>query len=133
MNNFSTLFEPNYTILTFLMIKTFFYVEAIGVLGLIRAMVATGPSRWAALGAFVLALTGVAAKYVPPVVGLTGSDIGRSAAQVVNAGGGMALPLGVSLVLALSALLKGRRWWLLDAAHLLGATLFFGLWGYTLL
>lgn len=115
------------------MIKTFFYIEFVGVLGLLRAIVATRGARWAAFGSFILALVGVAAKYVPPVMGLTGTEIGRSAAQIINAGGGMALPIAVSLVFALSAFLPGRRWWILDALHLLGALIFGGLWAYSIL
>ncbi len=136
MSNFSTLFEPNYTILTFLMIKTFFFIEVIGALALIRVFVASGPSRRAALGAFVLALIGVAAKYVPPLAGLTGTEPARIAAMIVNqgviqAGSGMALPIAVSALFALSWHLEGRRWWTLVAIHLVAALAFFGHWIYT--
>jgi hypothetical protein len=55
VSNFSTLLEPNYTILTFLMIKTFFYIEFIGILSLIRIFVSRGPSRWAAFAALSIA------------------------------------------------------------------------------
>mgnify|MGYP000642763196 CR=1 FL=1 len=120
------------------MIKTFFYVELIGILALLRCIVGTGPSRGAAFAAFGVALVGVSAKYVPPLAGLTGTDIGRVAANVVNqgvisAGSGMALPLIVTLLFALSWRMQGRRWWALDALHALAALVFFGLWIYTLL
>ena len=137
MNNFSTLFEPNYTILTFLTIKTFFYIEIIGALALIRAFVATGPSRLVACAAFLVALIGVAAKYIPPLAGLSGEMPGRIASQIVNqgfitAGSGMALPFAVSILFAMSWRMQGHRWWALDALHLLCALGFFGLWLYTL-
>lgn len=138
LNNFSTLFEPNYTILTFLMIKTFFYVECIGVLALIRSFSARGSSRLAALAALLVTLVGVAAKYGPALAGLIGTEIGRTADLIVKAGllqegSGMVLPLAVSALFGLSALLPGRRWWVLDALHLIAALGFFGLWTYTLL
>ncbi|MGB7319048.1 MAG: hypothetical protein WBC85_13870 [Planktotalea sp.] len=133
MSNFSTFFEPNYTILTFLMIKTFFYVEVIGALALVRVFVARGPSRRAALVAVMIALIGIGAKYIPPLAGLTGSEAARVASFIVNqgvieAGSGMALPIAVSAAFALSWHLEGRRWWGLDAAHLIMALAFFGLW-----
>ena len=136
MGNFSTLFEPNYTILTFLMFKTFFYVELIGGLALLRVFTAKGPSRIAAYITFIIALIGVAAKYVPPLAGLTGTDIGRVASQIVNqgvldAGSGMALPIIVSVFFLMSSRMRGRRWWGLDAVHFIIALCFFGLWIYT--
>lgn len=137
MDSFSTLFEPNYTILTFLMIKTFFFIEFVGGLALVRLFTAVGPSRIAALAALLTALIGIAAKYVPPLAGLTGSAPARLAAQIVNQGilhqgSGMALPFAVSALFALSWRLQGRRWWGLDALHALAALCFFGLWIYTL-
>jgi hypothetical protein len=111
LTNLSTLLEPNYTLLTFLAIKTFAYVEIIGLLGLIRAIGAAGTSRWMGLGAFILAITAVAAKYGPALTGLTGTEIGNTAAHLINA---------------------GRKHWLLDAVHALCACAFFGLWIYTL-
>ena len=136
MSNFSTLFEPNYTILTFLMIKTFFYIEVIGALALTRCFVARGPSRLFALGSLGIALLGVAAKYVPPLAGLTGSEPARIASLIVNqgvldAGSGMALPIAVSALFAMSWRAQGRRWWALDALHLCAALCFFGLWVFT--
>lgn len=138
VNNLSTLFEPNYTILTFLMIKTFFYIETIGAFALICTLIATGPSRLMSFGTFLLALIGVAAKYIPPLAGLTGEMPGRIAAYIVNqgiitSGSGMALPIAVSILFALSWRLRGHRWWALDALHLICALGFFGLWIYTLL
>lgn len=117
------------------MFKTFFYVEIIGVLALIRVFSSKSPSRIAALLAFVVALIGVAAKYVPPLAGLTGTDIGRIASHIVHlgvfeAGSGMALPILVSVIFMMSWRMMGRRWWLLDAFHLLMALSFFGLWVY---
>jgi len=118
------------------MIKTFFYVEVIGALALIRGFSAKSTSRLLALLALFVALIGVAAKYVPPLAGLTGTDIARYAAQIVNQGvlqdgSGMALPLVVSLLFAASWRAAGRRWWMLDAIHLVCACAFFGLWAYT--
>lgn len=133
MSNLETLLQPNYTILTFLMIKTFFYTELIGLLGLIRALSASRASAWAGAGAFLIGAIAIAAKYVPRLANLTGTEIARSAAHVVNAGEGMALPLAATLILALSAILPGRRWWGIDALHVICAAIFFGLWGYTLL
>lgn len=120
------------------MIKTFFFIEFIGLLAILRIFTAKGPSRIAALAAFLVALIGVAAKYVPPLAGLIGTEIGRIAAQIVNqgvisAGSGMALPILVSVLFALSWRMEGRRWWGLDALHGIAVVAFFGLWVYTLL
>ena len=138
VSNFSTLFEPNNTILTFLMIKTFFFIEVIGALALLRIFVAKGPSRLAALATVVIAFIGIAAKYVPPIAGISGTEVGRMASLILNqgvfkAGSGMALPVIVSLLFALSYRLQGRKWWRLDHLHLLCALGFFGLWVYTLI
>ena len=120
------------------MIKTFFYIEVIGALALVRIFVAKGPSRIAALATVVIALIGIAAKYVPPIAGLNGTGIGRMTSLILNqgifnAGSGMALPVLVSLLFALTYRLQGRKWWGLDLLHLLCALGFFGLWAFTLL
>jgi len=131
-------FEPNYTILTFLMIKTFFYVEAIGVLGFIRFLSARRASRVFAALTVITALIALAAKYIPPLAGLTGTEPARYADMVLKAGvhstgDGMVLPAAATVFFAISALAPGRRWWLLDALFVLAALGFFGLWTYTLL
>lgn len=118
------------------MFKTFFYVELIGLLAVIRVFTAKGPSRIAAALTLFIALIGVAAKYVPPLAGLTGSEIASIASKVVNqgvleAGSGMALPIIVSVFFLMSSRMKGRRWWALDAIHFVIALSFFGLWIYT--
>lgn len=120
------------------MIKTFFYVEFVGLLALLRVFSASGSSRLAALLAFCVALIGIAAKYVPPLAGLMGTDLARYADHIVNSGvlrdgSGMALPLVVSLLFAVSAFLPGRRWWALDFVFAIAATGFWGLYVYTLL
>lgn len=131
-------FEPNYTILTFLMIKTFFYVEGIGALGLIRAITATGLSRMFAFLTVVISVAAIAAKYVPPLAGLSGSEPAQIAdgflkAGIFMQGDGMVLPVLVTALFALSAFVRGRRWWMLDGVFALAALGFFGLFGYTLL
>lgn len=133
----STFFEPNQTLLTFFIIKTFFFIELIGCLALIRVFTSSRASRHAALGALLLAAVGIAAKYVPPLAGITAPEILRIASQITNLGifksqSGMALPICVSLLFALSWCLEGRRWWGLDALHALAAAGFFSLWIYTL-
>jgi len=134
MNDF---LEPNYTILTFFLFKTFFFVEIVGALAIVRIFTASGPSRRAATGAAVLALLTIAAKYGPPIVGITDPDILRATSRITNqglfyAGSGMALPICVSVMFGWSWFLDGRRWWMLDALHLLVALSFFSLWIYTL-
>lgn len=128
MNNFASAFEPNYIVLAFLMAKTFFYIELIAALSLVRAFAAKSAARSAALAAFTVAIAGVMAKYLPAILALTGTDIGAMAANYVNAGNGMALPLAASALLFLSAGLPGRRWWGLDALHMLIFAAFVGLW-----
>ncbi len=123
-------FEPDYTLLAFFFIKAFLYTEVIGALGFIRMIVATRSAKWAAFGTFLLGLLALAAKYIPAVTGLTGTNIGNNAAQLIAAGDGMALPLAASLTFLLSAVLPGRRWWVLDVVHLIAFLGFCGLWIY---
>ena len=118
------------------MIKTFFYIEFVGALALVRVFSSSGASRGAAALAFLIALLGVAAKYAPPLAGLTGTDVGNIASRlvqqgIIDAGSGMALPIIVSVTFMMSWRMVGRRWWALDALHLIAAICFFGLWIYT--
>lgn len=137
MNSLTSFFDPSPTLLAFLMIKTFFYIEFVGVLAAIRANVAKGPARFAALTALFVALLGIAAKYLPAMEGMSDSGAGRLASSIVhqgviNEGSGMALPFAVSAFMALSFFLRGRRWWMLDAIHFIAAAAFFVLWMYSL-
>lgn len=118
------------------MIKTFFYIEFVAALALIRSIVATGRARRFALLSLGVALIGIAANFLPPLIGLTGTDWARIASRIVNqgifeTGSGMALPIAVSALFALSWRAEGRRWWALDALHLIAALGFFGLWVFT--
>mgnify|MGYP000023523374 CR=1 FL=1 len=118
------------------MIKTFFYIELVGALALIRVFVARGPSRWAALSALVVAVIGIASKYVPALAEIGDTKVGQFAAAlvkqgIVQQGSGLALPIFVSLLFALSWHLKGRRWWGLDVIHGIAALCFLALWTYT--
>jgi hypothetical protein len=138
VNSIASFFEPSPTLLAFLMIKTFFYVEFIGALALLRSNIAKGPARLAAFTALLIALVGVAAKYLPALEGFSDSEAGRFASAIVHQGvinpsSGMALPFAVSAFMALSFFLRGRRWWALDAIHFIAASAFFGLWIYTLI
>ncbi|MEP5152702.1 hypothetical protein [Planktotalea sp.] len=137
MNSLTSFFEPSPTLLAFLLIKTFFYVEFVGALALIRSNSAKGPSRIAAILALLVALIGVAAKYLPALEGFADTDAGLFASTLVhqgvlNEGSGMALPFAVSTLFGLSCVLKGRRWWVLDVIFAIAACAFFGLWIYTL-
>ncbi|MEM9581067.1 MAG: hypothetical protein AAF891_10305 [Pseudomonadota bacterium] len=120
------------------MIKTFFFVEIIGLLGLVRLVTASRLSRLFAGLAVLFVILCIAAKYVPAVAGLTGTEPARYASQLINAGilqtgSGMAVPVIAAILFGASSLAPGRRWWGLDALFVLWCLGFFGLWGYTLL
>ncbi|MFU8880930.1 MAG: hypothetical protein ACNA7Q_01075 [Rhodobacterales bacterium] len=122
------LFEPNPILLAYLALKTTLYLPVILALALLRVLIATGPARAMAGVAIAVAVLGIAARFVPPMIGLSGGTLAKSAYAVANAGGGMAIVLAASLPLAISAVLPGRRWRVLDALHVLLISALFVMW-----
>jgi len=119
--------EPSPILLAFLIFKRFIFLELVAALALARAMRASGPSRWAAVVALVLAVCG-AIVLLAPAAGLTGGAVAGAAARFMNMGGGIVPMLIPSLALAVSAYLPGSRGRGLDIAHLGLLVVLFGLW-----
>lgn len=119
--------EPSPILLAFLFFKRFLFLELVAVLALARIIRASGPSRWAALLALVLAVLG-AIVLLAPAAGLTGGALLAGAAQFMATGGGIAPLLIPSLCLIVSAGLPGRRGRALDIAHVVLLIVLFGLW-----
>ena len=124
----STLFEPSPILLAFLALKTTFYLPALLLLALLRALVASGPAQTMALLALLVALAGIAARFTPPLLGLTGGTAAQAAYALANAAGGMALPLLASALMLASGVVTGARWRRIDLLHLLLLTGLCGLW-----
>ena len=124
----NTLFEPNPVLLAFLALKTSLYLPAVLFLGLLRALIAKGPSRGFAIIAMAVAVLGIAARFGPPLLGLSGGNLSQIAYDIANAGGGMVIALAATVPLALSAILPGRRWPQLDGLHGLLVSALFLLW-----
>jgi hypothetical protein len=121
-------FEPNPILLAYLALKTTLYLPVILALALLRTLMATGPARALAGVAIAVAVLGIAARFAPPMIGLSGGTVAKSAYAIANAGGGMAIALAASLPLAISAVLPGRRWPVLDALHGLLVSALFLMW-----
>ena len=124
----NALFEPSPILLAFIALKTTLYLPVVLLLALLRAALGRGPSRLLALAAVVIAALGIAARFAPPLLGLTGGTVAQVAYDIANAGGGMVIATLASVPLALSAVVPGRRWIALDALHGLLIAALFVLW-----
>ena len=124
----NALFEPSPILLAFIALKTTLYLPVVLLLALLRSVMAHGPSRLLALAAVVIAALGIAARFAPPLLGLTGGTVAQIAYDIANAGGGMIIATLASVPLALSAVVPGRRWIVLDALHGLLIAALFVLW-----
>ena len=113
----NALFEPNPILLAFLALKTTIYLPALLFLACLRALIAKGPARIFAIITVAVAGLGITARFGPPLLGLSGGTLSQFAYSIANAGGGMVIALAASVPLAVSAVLPGRRWPLLDALH----------------
>ena len=112
------MFEPSPVLLAFLVLKSYLYL--LGILVLASLRLGAGRGTWvrvlAGLAAGV-AITGLAARFGPPLAGLYAGSVPMVADRVAALGGGMALPLLASAGLALSALPRPARWRGIDIAH----------------
>lgn len=124
----SALFEPSPILLAFIALKTTLYLPVVLLLALVRAVVGHRASRYLAIAAVLIAALGVAARFAPPLLGLTGGTVAQVAHAIANAGSGMIVPLAASLPLAVSAVVPGRRWIGIDALHGLLIAALFVLW-----
>ena len=120
-------FEPNYTVLTYLFVQKFVYLEVLALLAVLRLIVGRGWARLPAGLALVLALAGIAT-VLAPMAGLNSGPAYVRAAQTMAMGGGLAALLVPSAVFALGLFSRTRRWVWIDWAHLAGVAAFLGLW-----
>lgn len=122
------IFEPNPLLLAFLLLKTSLYLPAIAVLGVLRAIGSSEQARAWGILAVVVALLGLAARFGPSLLGLSGGPVAQTAYAMSAMGGGMVMALAGSVPLAVSALMPGRRWLWVDALHILLVSALFVLW-----
>lgn len=127
----SGFFQPSPVVLALLSLQSFFYLPLLIALALCRMGAGRGPSRWLAALSLLIALTGLAAHFGPPLLGLYQGPLPVYASQIAKAGGGMVLPLVASAPLLVSGLVDGRRWKWVDWAHWLLLAALLGLWGWT--
>lgn len=126
------MFEPGPVFLLFIALKAYTYLPLVMALAVLR--VAAGRGAWvrglAAMAAAV-ALTGVAARFGPPLTRHYTGPVAQIADRIVGLGGGMALPLVASALLGLSAVPRGARWRLVDALNGVLVLVLLGLWAVT--
>ena len=122
------LLQPSWAVLAFLLAKKFIYIEIIAALALVRCFVARRPARWFAMLAFAVATLGIVATFGPPFMNIWSGPFYTYSAQIVAAGGGYGVIFGASVALAISGLLPGRRWPVIDLLHGLSFAAFAVLW-----
>ncbi|EAR51591.1 hypothetical protein OG2516_01691 [Oceanicola granulosus HTCC2516] len=126
------MFQPDPIILAFLPVKQGLFLLALLPLALLRGIVARRAARTAALVALALAVLGLLARYLPELLNVYGGPLVRAAGAWRNLLGGMGMNLLAALPLLASAVLPGRRWWAIDAVHVLLLAGLLGLWAYSL-
>lgn len=122
--------QPDPVILFFLTYKQVLYVPLIALLALVRLLVARSSARALAAVALLLALAGLAARYLPELVGVYEGPLYAIAGSWRSLWGGAFMGLVASLPLLLSAVVTGRRWWGVDLLHIVLLLGMLGLWGY---
>ncbi|KMK67346.1 hypothetical protein [Puniceibacterium sp. IMCC21224] len=128
MTNF---FEPNYTVLTFLVVKKFVYLELLVLICMVRGYAATGLSRAIAL-LVGLAAAGFVLITFAPALTLSAEAWYPPLARVLAHGQGMTVLLSLSAAFGLTGWLAGWRLWLLDWIHAAMLIGLLGLWAATL-
>ena len=119
--------QPDPVLLAFALVKEWIYLVLLLPFALLRAPLCRGPARRAALLGLGLTCVFVAAVFLPSILGLSSGPLFRLGGFV----GGMAVPLVCSAPLLAAAVLPGRRFWGLDALHLIGVAGLIGLWVYS--
>lgn len=120
--------QPSMPVLAFLLLKKFLYLEIIAALALARVFFARRPARWFAVLSFVIAMSGVVATFGPPFMNVWSGPFYTYSAWLVALGGGYGVIFAASAALAVSGLLPGRRWPLVDLLHGLTFAGFAALW-----
>ncbi|ROT98595.1 hypothetical protein [Histidinibacterium lentulum] len=128
----SSFLQPDPIILVFIAAKQGVYLLLLLPLTLVRSVVASRAARAAGLVALTLCVLGLAARYLPEVLGVYQGPAFRAAGAWRNFGGGLGMNLAASAALIASAVLPGRRWWGIDVLHGLLLAGLLGLWVYSL-
>jgi len=123
--------RPDPVILAFLTYKQVLYLPLIALLALVRLLAARSSARALAAVALLLALAGLAARYLPELLNVYQGPLYAIAGSWRSLWGGAFMGLVASLPLLLSAVVTGRRWWGIDLVHILLLIGMLGLWGYT--
>lgn len=128
----SPLLQPDPIIYAFIAAKQGIYLLLLLPLVLVRSFAAAGRARAAAQIALMLCLVGLAARYLPEIIGVYRGPAFRAAGAWRGFWGGLGMNLAASAALLFSAVLPGRRWWGIDALHLVLLAGLLGLWVYSL-
>ncbi|MFZ5961564.1 hypothetical protein ACOXXX_01305 [Thalassococcus sp. BH17M4-6] len=123
----SSLMEPNYTLLAFLFAQKFVYAEAVFVLALLRALLATAAARFSALLAAALAAA-ITLTVFAPALNLQAHPVYPVATRALDHGQGMTALLCLMAVMLASGVLPGHRHRWIDALHGLLCLGLLGLW-----
>ncbi|SFE18466.1 hypothetical protein [Roseivivax sediminis] len=123
----SPLLQTSWPVAALFIAQKFVLAEAVLLLALCRALLARGASRLVALLA-ALAAAWITATVFAPALGLTGAAWYPASARALTSGGGLGLPLSVSVLFAVSALVPGRRAMWIDVLHALVVAAVLGLW-----
>ncbi len=111
---------------------TFAFPALIGLLGLIRAVIASGASRVCAVAALILAWGTLGLVLADlPKVGFVAAWLVILQDATDRFGWGVWVAV-LSLPLVLSALVEGRRWWGVDLVHLVLVAGLTGLWYFAI-
>ncbi|SFQ52003.1 hypothetical protein SAMN05421853_10830 [Roseivivax halotolerans] len=124
-------FQPDPLLMALIFAKRFIYLEVLFGLALLRLVLAKGRSRLvaglvAALCALFILVT------FAPALGLQTNEYYPPLARLLAAGQGLRVPLALSALFFVSAILpsRARRW--IDVAHIALLAGFLGLWAATL-
>jgi hypothetical protein len=125
-----TLPEINPALYVYIFVQTFLFVPVVATLAVVRLASARGRARQLAGLAALVALVALGLQFGPAFLGLYEGWLPVFAGQATRALDGLALPLAPSLLLLASARAPGRRFWGIDAVHLVALAGFLGLYGY---
>lgn len=123
--------EPSPALLTFIFVQRFVFFEVLAVLALLRLIVGQGFARFPTALTLLICTLAIFTTFAP-ALNLQSVPFYPDAARLLASGGGIQLPLITSAIFATCFLFPARRWYWIDVVHLIGLTVFLGLWAYTL-
>ncbi|MFD1341410.1 hypothetical protein [Litorisediminicola beolgyonensis] len=120
-------FQPDPILVALIFAKRLAWLPALGILALLRTLLAKGASRGVAALVCLASLI-LASGILASSMGLAGAWV-QTVARTVAMGGGWIVPGLLSAVFLTTAILPGRRAIWIDAVHVLGLAAIAGLWG----